>query len=115
MEAKDLRIGNYVQDEDGIFQITKSFFYLLDNNLKDVAAIPLTEEWLLKFGFIESTLDEDNKWLFLKYRYLSFQSDNSVEFKKVYLTVNKMDIICEYVHQLQNLYYALTNEELILT
>ena len=67
-----------------------------------------------KFGFERDNLDEDNAWLNLRYRYLNFSSDESVEFKKVYLTVNKMDIICEYVHQLQNLYFALTGEELTI-
>jgi hypothetical protein len=76
--------------------------------------MPITEEWLLKLGFEKSTLDGDNAWLNLRYRYLTFSSDESVEFKKVYLTVSRMDIICEHVHELQNLYFALTGEELTI-
>lgn len=74
--------------------------------------IKISKRRLLKFGFIESNLDEDNAWLNLKYRFLNFSSDESVGFEKVYLSINKMDIICDYVHQFQNLYFNLTRVSL---
>ena len=119
MEAKDLRIGN-ITSAGVVNEILQDRFYVHDgeSSLKstwfDIQPMPITEEWLLKFGFEKSTLDEDNAWLNLRYRYLNFSSDESVEFKKVYLTVSRMDIICEYVHELQNLYFALTGEELTI-
>ena len=133
MEAKELRIGNLLYlafakknvvvsgiDVIEISEITHNLIRFKDGINFSVSKIELfepillTEEWLLKFGFEKSNLDEDNAWLELKYRYLKFSSDESVEFKKVYLTINKMDIICKYVHQLQNLYFALTGEELTI-
>jgi len=74
--------------------------------------IPLTEEWLLKFGFIY-TDDVDN--LNRDYKLQEFEI-------QLHLDVN--DFMCcntipnyvqiKYVHQLQNLYFALNNEELTL-
>lgn len=142
MKLQDLRIGNYVVYEATthiVSAIGRSGIYswwvkdgepVIEYCLKDAGGVqvedpyfdqisnyepmPITEEWLLKFGFEKSTLDGDNTWLNLRYRYLTFSSDESVEFKKVYLTVSRMDIICEYVHELQNLYFALTGEELTI-
>jgi hypothetical protein len=114
MKVQELRIGNYVLKEGEEIVITSFTFYNIEKDEYSYEPIQLTEEWLLKFGFKKSTLDEDNTWLDLRYGYLTFSSDESVEFKKVYLTVSREDIICEYVHQLQNLYFALTGEELII-
>jgi hypothetical protein len=75
--------------------------------------IPLTKDWLVRMGFTESNLDGDNKWLRLKYRFLTFESDESVNFKKVYLKINKMDIIVESVHELMNLYFVMTGKEIV--
>lgn len=81
-------------------------------DLDRLIGIPITKEWLIKFGFIETNYDKDNTWLNLKYRFLNFASDQSVNFEKVYLIVNRMEIICSYVHELQNLYFAMTQREL---
>ena len=88
--------------------------------ISDYKPIPLTEEWLLKFGFI---LEKDLVWLredekeYQVYRknisiidikgsyylWIGIEEDDwySFEWTKI-----------EYVHQLQNLFFALTNTEL---
>jgi hypothetical protein len=72
--------------------------------------IPLTEEWLLKFGFIKVEREAGG----FKYgiciggvHYLECHdlSDNG-------FLCNKCMISMDHVHQLQNLYFALTGEEL---
>jgi hypothetical protein len=75
-----------------------------------VQPIPLTEEWLLKFGFAKT----ENGWLALDicndWSYLYWERLAGLE-----LSVNKYQITMphiKYVHQLQNLYFALTGEEL---
>lgn len=111
MKANELRIGNYLKwkDESQIAQIRyilKEAIGLEDDIPSDLATdldffepIPLTEEWLLKFGFRES-----NKYL-VKYRLgLKKRGDN-------YFYDN---ISIQYVHSLQNLYFALTDEELTI-
>lgn len=126
MKANELRIGNLVNDEETTHIVVgvdnyyvKSYWHkdikeetLYETPISQIKPIILTEEWLIKFGFERNNLDENNTWLNLKYRYLNFSSDESVNFNKVYLSLNKMDITCKYVHQLQNLYFALTGEEL---
>lgn len=129
MKAKELRVNNIVKfikpvhvQLGHIFDVKNNYvilwsygIHLIDcDENTNVEPIPLTEEWLLKFGFVKSSEDSDNAWLNLRYRFLNFSSDESVEFKKVFLNVNKMDVVCDYVHQLQNLYFALTGEELTI-
>lgn len=107
MDIKELRIGNFIK----IHEITIRFeFEDLKFNPLFITPIPLTEEWLLKLGF-----DLINN----EYH----QSRNHD--LKLHWTVNKNKLIPEfnekrfvtgydfkYVHQLQNLYFALTGEEL---
>lgn len=114
MRAQDLRIGNLV-NEYGIPTIIDSRMLqgiesANEGNkiIIDLSYIPLTEEWLLKFGFYKNIDTE----LFEK---SGFQIDFSVIKCHFYLPnygdwYNEL----EFVHQLQNLYFALTGEELSL-
>jgi hypothetical protein len=79
--------------------------------------IPLTEEWLLKFGFKK---DLDGSFVFgllsmfkdkrLKQNvYIYTESTQSLSDGQ-WVVIN--DLKLQYVHQLQNLYFALTGEEL---
>ena len=73
-----------------------------------LSGIPLTEEWLLKFGFVQ---------YLLIWRYKGFtiaSSLNNGYGLTGYCIENIFPINCLYVHQLQNLYFALTNEELTI-
>ena len=74
-------------------------------NLEDVKPIPLTEEWLLKFGFEYSDLNGDSGlWKIPPFQIYGKYNQFIYDYK---LDVN-------YVHQLQNLYFALTGEELTI-
>jgi hypothetical protein len=122
MKASELRIGNllyFFKDTPAmVVSISSDSLYLtqgggfINPKTEECEPIPLTEDWLLKFGF---ELINNEYW----------QSRNS-EFK-LYWTVNKNKMIPEfnekrliagydfkYVHQLQNLYFALTGEELCI-
>lgn len=121
MTVSELRIGNWVA-HDGLP------FYIRDvEDLRDIertlkhgtfTPIPLTEEWLLKFGF------EDNSYARF-YKYVDNEFYITVSFKDYAHTqlsehpveVNdySLPLDCKYVHQLQNLYFALTGEELTIT
>lgn len=116
MKASELRIGNYVKcdsiPEVGILKISvinKDF--VNGCNIELIKPIPLTEEWLLKFGFdkwndycycngkiaVEGLFKKFNESICL----LRCGNDDYVELTNI-----------KHVHQLQNLYFALTNEEL---
>jgi hypothetical protein len=52
MEAKELRIGNYVlQDNEIISGITSNSIHKFDLGLIKLEPIPLTAEWFEKFAF----------------------------------------------------------------
>lgn len=118
MEIKpsELRVGNILH-EGMVYQIHDDRFYIKDKDglsLKNKWAVitpePLTEEWLLKFGFIESK--DNHPFLSLKYFYIAFSGTEWVV--KQVLSVPFACATIKYVHQLQNIYFALTGEELTL-
>jgi len=76
-------------------------------DLDEIEFIPLTEEWVLKLGFKNKTIYIKGICLYLVNEGMSggFQ-DNEYGINEY------VDI--KYVHQLQNLYFALTGEELTL-
>ena len=109
MKAQELRIGNWVMTDTGSnYQIELSDFsdWYNDHNSheygKYVLPIPLTKEWLLKFGF------EQGEKIAVHNRFVWYKDHIGI---KGMLGVVK-PVECKYVHQLQNLYYALTGEEL---
>ena len=117
MKANELRIGCNFQLENGVLgggtaTIKNKYdldvaFDLLESNL--IKPIPLTEEWLLKFGFKKS-----NVYCFGNHKLIieSLMGDrHSCRYR---INPNESIWISElhYVHQLQNLYFALTGEEL---
>jgi hypothetical protein len=118
MKATELRIGNWVRwnyeesSEGNVYPV--EYGYELDdikNNPNIVNPIPLTEEWLLKFGFNKVS----DIWEFWKNSGWDLRQ-HKLE-NKWWLFYNGQDLDCvriDYVHQLQNLYFALTGEELTL-
>lgn len=117
MRAEELRIGNWIEIIDSkelCTTVTKSTF---DCNV-DVfyKPIPITEEWLLKFGFEKQIYFDGNYVIKNKEGYYnSIKKDdgewcynNDISDASCYF-VKKV----KYIHQLQNLYYALNEEELI--
>lgn len=128
IQANELRIENYVKDHLGRIQKvaeTRSDSYIcyLSNGIKlkyklnTTQPIPLTEEWLLKFGFLDITgvdyilnIDVDFKLLLIPADGFYPQIDKADDNGWQSVSLNKI----EYVHQLQNLYFALCGEELKL-
>ena len=84
--------------------------------LKDLEPIPLTEEWLLKFGFSKPLNSGSFYWIKLSASLLNINPDNGVVCinNPIGEALNKPCLVI-HVHQLQNYYYALTDEELIIT
>ena len=94
--------------EDGIFWI-KTIESKIDSKSFHFKPIPLTEEWLLKFGFFKHNnayvLEKPNENIMnFKFSIWSDFTYNSSEFP----------VELKYVHQLQNLYFALTGTHLKL-
>jgi hypothetical protein len=115
MKSRELRIGNYFKTDTGSETIIQaSGIAAIENGFLKAEAIPLTEEWLLKFGFQEKDRRQ-NRFIKNDDFELEFQGD-----KVAYCVWGGEDAPhltqffghCKHVHQLQNLYFALTGEEL---
>ncbi len=131
MKATELRIGNKFE----CMGMIQTVFEIIDNTDRgriiqngyehliacienknqykpvEINPIPLTEEWLIKFGFtgdsimglaVKYSLNRIDIWYNKK---LDEALLDNVKYKRIYI---------KYVHQLQNLYFVLTNEELII-
>ena len=115
LRAEELRIGNLVKDIDGnIFNIKQENLCDFANGFIVVKPIPLTEEWLLKFGF-EKTLNQYKK-LTLSNKigcdnipFIILFLDNQYQYDDLRFRTN-----IQYVHNFQNLFFALTGEELTI-
>ena len=133
MNVRELRIGNYFYDDVKHVSILTGFspfghsircdevegcnllydYYDVTKTLKEgyecesnyADLIPLTEEWLLKFGFKESLHSWSNGKIMLdKYDdCLAFHFGNECG-----------GVLVEHVHSLQNLHHILIGEELEL-
>jgi len=109
MKANELRIGNYLNTIYGIKRVSDisvdRWCWFLDSK---VEPITLTEEWLLKLGF-DFGSDFIGECFFIE-----FDDKNDffihIENDKFYYNYDEIEI--KHVHQLQNLYFALTNNEL---
>lgn len=111
IETKDLRRGNYVtwhfnNDSEIVENIT--YDHINDVNFTIVEPIKLTEPWLIRFGF-HITQSPNTRKKAIKWKVELVEDEEGIfsfDSGKVYI-----DIL--YVHQLQNLYFTLVNEELI--
>ena len=113
MRVEELRIGNYTYPFDDINLVDDKTIFrdLIEVTYKDIKdtynlhPIPLTEEWLLKFGF-EKLEGWDDTFFFQL---------NNVQITDYNVSGCDYDSFnIRHVHQLQNLYFALTGEELKL-
>jgi hypothetical protein len=111
IRPEDLRIGNWLQDQSGYFKVRaiELGVTFLDE------PIPLTEEILVKAGFKKEKYfaggqDEwagltpwslNGNWIF---------RGNSSNLR----LVGYFNTSVQYLHDLQNLYYALTKQELTI-
>lgn len=121
INPRELRIGNLVQiigSETDYNEFDGDFY---DDQINP---IPLTEEWVIKLGFKKQEYHLD--WMEMPYRHSVIKAfglnTNWAHGKMIGYNVcvkgigwtnvqfNKL----EFVHQLQNLYFALTGEELTI-
>ena len=108
----ELRIGNYVSLHGILITMRDSDFNFDESYFKPIT---LTEEWLLKFGFVRHHADYANDVIYIK------NILDNTEFEwGVYpntlgsgIQIQNRNLL-KYVHQLQNLYFALTNKELTI-
>jgi len=113
MKATGLRVGNWIHNNVESTQITKNdlIFLLNGDNEHFAEPIQLTNSWFEKFGF------DGSEYFYLHQKmYGIYFRKPYVEAKHYLVKSNGQDSITtlNYVHQLQNLYFALTGEELTI-
>jgi hypothetical protein len=126
MKANELRIGNLVTYENKthkIFGISEQYPFLdtieygaFVVEWYDLKPIPLTEDWLLKAGFEVVYDSEFTKRLdFIKdNRFDFFINKQNETLSGIRFKGNTFFNEAKHVHQLQNIYFALTGEELAI-
>lgn len=137
MEAKELRIGNLLQEnntetpvqiesiikiEEG-YKLETSTIEGIKGRLANLPAfalsgIPLTEEWLDKFGFEHYTKERHLVYSNPGFKgFTLHRTDKESFYKMIHLWEEqsyRLSTHIKYVHQLQNLYLAVTGKELEL-
>jgi len=112
IQSNELRIGNYfrwsiIASLGRVDVITKENHYS-HNELRD--PILLTEDWMLKFGFKADEIG--HLYLNLEDTFYGFVNREEEGFMLVVCGIEYKETYIKHVHQLQNLYFALNNEEL---
>lgn len=141
MKAKELRLGNYVSvisdvldpflNDHGLEGIDNAFkvvgidsFHInvsidgleCEVYLYEYKPILLTEEWLIKFGFEKDVLELFNLEIL---KDIEPTSEIIIDLKDFQCEISRnkrfgITLKMQYVHQLQNLYFDLTDEELTI-
>lgn len=120
MKSSKLRIGNITSMgivyliEDDIFRVKNNEGDTFKNTWADIQPIPLTEEWLLKFGFNKRAVLSSVLYDMKNPRFSIYLNPPIDKSNKWNILGIEKNINIQYVHQLQNIYFALTSEELIL-
>jgi hypothetical protein len=129
MKTNELRIGNLVNYNNlanSVRGIDETYIELFDNTyayIDNIEPIPLTGDWLEKFGF-KSIDKQSNLFYSSKLIRITLPTSRctsgvcyvSVRGCKVFNNENYfragINLKIKYVHQLQNLYFVLTGKEL---
>lgn len=132
MKVQELRVGNLINHKERgqitVRSLEADFPEFTEGEMaingfpeSELNPIPLTEEWLLKFGFgfekhpVYHFVSPDGRW----YTYFvnrGYNPPGSEEFAFDKMTGGGEITLAfiKHVHQLQNLYFALTGEELTI-
>ncbi len=107
MEVRELRLGNLayltaVGHESEVIEWGLEDYEFYEGRMEDIEPIPLTEKWLLDFGF--KKFGKDTFYL----------GKVKIHHRKRGFVIAKRYADINYVHQLQNLYFALTKKELTI-
>jgi hypothetical protein len=124
--AKNLRIGNLVYHpgfhETIIVTAIQDDLINFAIKLCDIELIELTEEWLERFGLKEVYKYTENNQGLIRRGLCEYSDNPKISAESFSFDSKPSQLVClyilqyeiKYVHQLQNLYHALTEKELKL-
>lgn len=120
VQANELRIGNFIKYEhlgNPVKIGAVDIVHISDNN-SNVSPIPLTEEWLVKLGAKKNQLPNcyyiSVTNLKAELHFETFSNTDEILTRIISHYSDLIFDIIKYVHQLQNLFFALTGEELTI-
>jgi len=119
-EYEMLTNGLIYSDDPSTFD-QHDYWKLVLKSIRDIQSDLITKDWLLKFGFDKGNNIDVPIYVFKKkFKLDGINSTLSYNFKENYLHINQRNNsvyvgIFKYIHQLQNLYFTLTGEELTLS
>ena len=112
MKSTELRIGNLAYVNGVLRKITSVDILNLDGFSDQrliIEPIELSEEWLVKFGFKNTHDSSYDSTKMIPYSWIECSED------KILLdSADGKNLELNHVHQIQNLYFALTGEELTI-
>ena len=128
LNATELRIGNYVLHKIyGISRIqiigdASNQEYIGGRSLEgnyfsnSHLPIPLTEEWLDRLGFYSKYKSNHKMWNIFGFNLhqIPDEDENGNKIPQEQIFYYEFSYEIKYVHQLQNLYFALTGKELTI-
>lgn len=117
IDLKELRIGNYIFSNSSklpYWEISSEDFSFMNGHEVHYHPVELTEEWLIKLGF-KNTYDqyfEHENMPFFELLDSGRGEGYNNGWRMFNNSGNSIIFAIKSVHQLQNLYYALTGDEL---
>jgi hypothetical protein len=132
IKANELRIGNLVLGRFGgdvfpreVIGIDNSTVYFTEGfenrfrdkqDLEDVKPIPLTEEWLVRFGFEKEEADAKGIAVWDEFYHGTFLiSNHGTGIEDYHFIAYEGEVVdVRFVHELQNLFFAIKREELTI-
>lgn len=107
MKTNELRVDNWVEitsnEGNEYIQCNVNTIKMVERGLDFIIPIPLTEEWLLKFGF-----KKIDKYTFVRGGFFIHKRKDGIIFN-----IGKKKIYLEFVHTLQNMYFCIEQKELV--
>jgi hypothetical protein len=131
MEASDYRVGNWVKrplsvedfyisplipDQIKALQVDKTALFSKPEDkgssnipLQQLRGIELTEEWLVKLGFVKNAkVNDDSAWQKIAVGKPTFDLQRRADGALCAVSIKHPGIPVTHVHQLQNFYFELT-------
>lgn len=120
MKTTDFRIGNIITDENGFemyvvgigedwltadFEGNQGDVWEFDFKHSFPKPVEITEEILLKYGFVKDT-ETSYRWYLGEY-FTYDLDDGGFRYKEAWVR-----LLVNYLHELQNIYFVLTNKNL---
>ena len=123
MDPKVFRIGNYISTkntsevfiitaiEEKIHAVNAKMADALILRPEEIEPIPLSEKWLKSFGF-EMTQAEPHRKFIVGQNHKIMNTVEILDAKFYYWLSREDYLVVKYVHQLQNIFFAITEHDL---